>query len=87
MTPTPTLTLKAQEEEAAAAREAEKEVIEGRKKALKALEIRRFEKSQETRQKIIDAAVKQVCAQLPPPPFFLSASCVISFPHFSLSLP
>ena len=53
----------AQEEEAAAARDAEKDVIEGRKKALKALEIRRFEKSQETRQKIIDAAVKQLAAK------------------------
>lgn len=52
-----------QEAEASAAREAEKDIIEGRKKALKALEIRRFEKKQETRQKIIDAAVKQLAAK------------------------
>ena len=55
--------IKQQEAEAQAAREAEKDVIEGRKKALKALEIRRFEKAQETRQMIIDAAVKQLASK------------------------
>ena len=52
-----------QEAEAQAAREAEKDIIEGRQKARKALEIRRFEKAQETRQKIIDAAVKQLASK------------------------
>ena len=51
------------EKEADAIRESEKEVIEGRKKALKALEIRRFEKKQETRQKMIDHAVKLLAEQ------------------------
>ena len=55
--------IKLQEAEAQAAREAEKDIIEGRQKARKALEIRRFEKAQETRQKIIDAAVKQLAAK------------------------
>ncbi len=40
--------------------EEEKATIEGRKIAMKALEIRRFEKKQETRQKMIDAAVEQL---------------------------
>ena len=40
--------------------EQEKAEIEGRKIAMKALEIRRFEKKQETRQKMIDAAVEQL---------------------------
>ena len=39
-------------------REKEKEEVEGRKIAIKALEIRRFEKAQVTRQMIIDRAVK-----------------------------
>lgn len=51
------------EREADAIREGEKEEIEGRKKALKALEIRRFEKKQETRQKMIDRAVKLLAEQ------------------------
>ena len=55
--------IKLQEAEAQAAREAEKDIIEGRQKARKALEIRRFEKAQDTRQKIIDAAVKQLAAK------------------------
>jgi len=46
------------------ARDAEVEVIDARKKALKALEIRRFEKSQETRQKLIDAAVEQLAKKV-----------------------
>ena len=41
-------------------REGEVEVIENRKKARKVIEIRRFEKQQETRQKIIEAAMKQL---------------------------
>lgn len=45
------LELVAKEKDAALAREGEKEEIEGRAKALKALEKRRFEKKQETRQK------------------------------------
>jgi hypothetical protein len=52
-----------QEAAAAAMREAEKDIIEARKVALKALEIRRFEQAQETRQKIIDAAVRQLAAK------------------------
>jgi PAS domain S-box-containing protein len=44
-------------------RSQELELIEARKVALKALEIRRFEKAQETRQKIIDAAVRQLAAK------------------------
>jgi len=55
--------IRVKEKEAEEARDAEKEVIEGRKIALKALEKRRFEKAQETRQKIIDAAVKQLAAK------------------------
>lgn len=55
--------IKEQEAAAAAMREAEKDIIEARKVALKALEIRRFEKAQETRQKIIDAAVRQLAAK------------------------
>lgn len=45
------------EAEAAAIREGEKAEIENRKTALKALEKRRFEKKQESRQKMIDRAV------------------------------
>lgn len=51
------------EKEADAIRERERDEIEGRKKALKALEIRRFEKKQETRQKMIDQAVKLLAEQ------------------------
>jgi hypothetical protein len=38
----------------------EKEVIESRKSALKVLEKRRFDRAQETKQKMIDAAVRQL---------------------------
>jgi hypothetical protein len=55
--------LKERENEAAARRDDEKEEIERRKKAMKALAIRSFEKKQETRQKIIEAAVKQLTQQ------------------------
>jgi len=55
--------IRQKEVQAALERDAEKEVIEGRKIALKALEKRRFEKAQETRQKIIDAAVRQLAAK------------------------
>lgn len=48
--------LRAQEAAAEKKREDEVDVIENRKKVRKALEIRRFEKAQVTRQKIIDAA-------------------------------
>jgi hypothetical protein len=41
----------------------EKEQIEGRKIAMKALEIRRFEKKQETRQRMIDRAVELLAAK------------------------
>lgn len=46
--------------DAIAAKEAEKDIIENRKKAIKALQIRLFEKQQETKQKLIDAAVEQL---------------------------
>lgn len=52
--------IKIRERLAMDARDAEVEVIDARKKALKALEVRRFEKSQETRQRLIDAAVEQL---------------------------
>lgn len=52
--------IKEAEDKAMADREAEVEDIDNRKKALKALEKRRFEKSQETRQRMIDAAVEQL---------------------------
>lgn len=55
--------LAAREKEQLEAIEAEKDKIEGRKLAMKALEIRRFEKKQETRQKMIDAAVKQLASK------------------------
>ena len=55
--------LASREKEQMDAIEAEKDQIEGRKIAMKALEIRRFEKKQETRQKMIDAAVKQLAAK------------------------
>ncbi len=51
------------EKEAEGIRESEKEEIEGRKHALKALEKRRFEKKQETRQKMIDKAVLLLAQQ------------------------
>lgn len=44
----------------AAERDRQKDLQEDKKKRLKALEIRRFEKSQETKQKLIDAAVEQM---------------------------
>merc|ERR1719498_64445 len=50
------LELRAHEEAAEKRREDEVGVIENRKKVRKALEVRRFEKAQVTRQKIIDAA-------------------------------
>lgn len=52
--------LKEQEEAEMARRDAEVAVIEERKNARKALELRRFERAQEQRQKIIDAAVEQM---------------------------
>lgn len=54
------LELKEQEAAEAARRDAEVAVIDERNKARKALELRRFEKAQEQRQKIIDAAVEQM---------------------------
>eukprot|EP01038_Epipyxis_sp_PR26KG_P006804 gene6804-9319_t len=48
------------EAEAEAQRDAEVEIIEQRKKSLKRLEKQRFDKAQVTRQKLIDAAVKQL---------------------------
>lgn len=41
-------------------REGEVEIIENRAKARKAIELRRFEKAQEQKQKLIDAATKQL---------------------------
>ena len=55
--------LRAAEEEAIRRREDEVEVIENRKKVRKALEIRKFEKAQVTRQKMIDAATKALASQ------------------------
>ena len=55
--------LSAKEKESDDIREGEKEEIEGRKIALKALEKRRFEKKQETRQKMIDNAVLLLAQQ------------------------
>merc|ERR1711991_1162083 len=52
--------LKEQEAAEAARREAEVAVIDERNAARKALEQRRFERAQEARQKIIDAAVEQM---------------------------
>lgn len=52
--------LQAKERLAEEARDAEKTVIENRKKALKALEIRRFEKQQETRNQLIERAVEEL---------------------------
>jgi len=52
--------LKEQEAAEAARREAEVAVIDERNAARKALELRRFERAQEARQKIIDAAVEQM---------------------------
>lgn len=49
--------------EAEKIRDKEKEEVEGRKIAIKALEIRRFEKAQMTRQLIIDRAVKALAAK------------------------
>ena len=57
------LELAEKEKEAVRLREAEKEQIDGRVKALKALEKRRFEKKQETRQKMIDRAVELLANQ------------------------
>lgn len=53
---------RALELEEIARREAEVDVIENRKKVRKALEIRKFEKAQVTRQQIIDAATKALAA-------------------------
>lgn len=55
--------LAAREIEQLNAIEVEKDEIDGRKLAMKALEIHRFEKKQESRQKMIDAAVKQLAAK------------------------
>jgi len=55
--------LRAQEAVEAERRDAEVAVIEERKIARKALEQRRFEKAQEQRQKIIDAAVEAMARQ------------------------
>jgi hypothetical protein len=55
--------LLAAEEEAMRKREDEVEVIENRVKVRKALEIRKFEKAQVTRQKMIDAATKALATQ------------------------
>ena len=51
------------EKKATDEREGEVEVIENRKKARKVIEIRRFEKQQETKQKMIEAAMKQLAAK------------------------
>ncbi len=51
------------EKEAEAARDGEVELIDNRKKARKVIEIRRFEKQQETRQALIDRAIKQLQAK------------------------
>jgi hypothetical protein len=55
--------LQAAEEEAMRRREDEVGVIENRKKVRKALEVRKFEKAQVTRQKMIDAATKALASQ------------------------
>ena len=52
--------IKEKEETAMKEREGEVEIIENRAKARKAIEIRRFEKAQEQKQKLIDAATKQL---------------------------
>jgi len=52
--------IKEKEEIAMKEREGEVEIIENRAKARKAIEIRRFEKAQEQKQKLIDAATKQL---------------------------
>lgn len=52
--------LRQKEAEAELERESEVMIIEDRKKIRKVIELRRFEKQQETRQKIIDAAIKQL---------------------------
>jgi len=52
--------IKEKEEIAMKEREGEVEIIEIRAKARKAIEIRRFEKAQEQKQKLIDAATKQL---------------------------
>lgn len=55
--------LQAAEEEAMRRREDEVEVIENRKKVRKALEVRKFEKAQVTRQKMIEEATKALANQ------------------------
>lgn len=50
--------------DAIAAKDAEKDIIENRKKAIKALQIRLFEKQQETKQKLIDVATEQLSKKL-----------------------
>lgn len=55
--------LQAAEEEAIRRREDEVEVIDNRKKVRKALEVRKFEKAQVTRQKMIEAATKALATQ------------------------
>lgn len=55
--------LQAAEEEAMRRREDEVEVIDNRKKVRKALEVRKFEKAQVTRQKMIEAATKALASQ------------------------
>lgn len=55
--------LMAAEEEAMRRREDEVEVIDNRKKVRKALEVRKFEKAQVTRQKMIEAATKALATQ------------------------
>lgn len=55
--------IRAKEKEAEESRAGEVEIIEGRKIARKAIEIRRFERQQLQRQAIIDAAIKQLKEQ------------------------
>lgn len=55
--------LQAAEEEAIRRREDEVEVIDNRKKVRKALEVRKFEKAQVTRQKMIESATKALAKQ------------------------